>query len=136
MEDRRDNNDFNNLFELFDLAKSFYSDNEEQINKFLEGDKTISFREGKALKQAESLEDETVISLETNADDMSDISIGYDRENVELTISADGDKIRVKLPLDSMVGQAVGSINNGVVTISVPRDRSGDLGNIEEETDE
>lgn len=120
MTDRKDR--IESWFELFEDAKEFYDDNEGRIKDVMGKKGVVSLRDTQPLTQADKLEDEVYIVAETRQDNVGGIGFLYNEKQNMMTLDMGDDQVQVLLPSDVLVNETEAEINNGVLSVTVPRD--------------
>lgn len=141
MTDKDDNSPAKDIVDMINTVSDIVEDNREIVDKVAEvtgmsEDKnTVSIAEMDELSEMRSMEDKIEIVAETKMDGVGSIGITKERDKIEIDL---GEKTIVAndVPEGLDVSRANASLNNGVMTVVIPRDegigssvgeREGDL---------
>jgi HSP20 family molecular chaperone IbpA len=121
MSDRDKSDVFAQLIDIMEGAKELYDDNQDVINSVM-GDNEIALTEEQPLAQAERREEKAIISIETKANDVGEMEFRYDVQESSLYVDTGGYDVKVMLPEDAKPNKLDTKLNNGVLTIEIPRE--------------
>lgn len=122
-DDRRDV--ISTLFDKFDDVKEFYDENEEEIHDLLGVDKEEQvIEEPKDTAETLVKDEEVVIDIELSEPGVDEIGIKeFDFDDCkEVSISYRGKRVDIEVPSNIDMDGISSDENNGVLTITIPRD--------------
>lgn len=141
MNDKDDDTTAEKLSEIIDTIADTVEENQDLIDKAMSvvgvdsDGKTVSIADMDELSEMRSKEDMVEIVAETKMDGIGSIGVTKETDRIEIDL---GEKkiIANDVPDDLDVGNAVANLNNGVMTVQIPRkddvestvtDKEGDL---------
>lgn len=107
------------LVELFDDIMQVVEQNEGKIRKLTGNDGHIDISEQNNLTEVSRHDDRVIITMETTEDFSS---IDVEHEDGTYFISMGGQTYAVKVPVDIIPKKTSAELNNGVLTVVIPRD--------------
>lgn len=125
--------------DILEGAEDFYEKNQDTIDSIIgpreQTGERVDLKEGEPLLDAQKEDDKVLISAETNAENVGEIGFGLNVDDYSLVIDLERGKVNVKLPKDSKPEKLSTELNNGVLTVVIPREQP-EIKEIEPDTDE
>lgn len=125
-------NPWDDFFELAEGVKDLWEEHGDDVKGFIESDNEISLKDSEPLIEANKTDDEVLVEMEVvNADGITDFSFSFIPGSNKMEVDGPNGTTSVILPDDSDPSNADASFNNGVLSLTVPRD-SVDIGIVDE----
>lgn len=118
MTDRKNND---GIFDMLDKAVNFYEENKDMIQEVAPSGNSVKIDDKSPLREAIVSDDKVMIVVEVKGDGFSNIIIDDTEDGV--VVGMNDEKVVAEVPDDVNVDQAGATLNNGVLEVTIPRNK-------------